>query len=321
MTPHGPDFRQRYVSVRETGTISDSDSKREGRLNPPKAWGAMNTDFVAKPYRDRQLIAVVREITEASDPKPIRLSDYEGLASYKRAWDARQWLTKEYWNDSRSYGIAGYLFDKTRAKAPSDGGGSSLTKITGTEASAELLFPPGHPLYETVYVGHPLRPPVYVPLASFHRACFDDKFNELLSLLIALGAVSVTIRYEYGYRDASAANASITLPLQTPLSIGAGGRASSAQGAAGLLGARFNPSGTPHVPEECVWYPFEATWQSVARARLRSGLAEIDAELRYDDDFGVDAKVALSATGVGFKIGGDFSKHERTLWKFHADFG
>lgn len=95
-----------------------------------------------------------------------------------------------------------------------------------------------------VYVEHPLRPTVYVPLASFHRACFDDKFNELFSLLIALGAASVTIRYEYGYRGATAANTSIILPVQTPLTFGVGGRASSANGAAGLLEARFKPTGT-----------------------------------------------------------------------------
>ena len=281
----------------------------------------MNTNFIAKPYCDRQLIAVVRDQMEAYEPRPIRLSDYEGWANYKRSLDARRWLTKEYWNDSRSYGFAGYLFDKSRAVAQTDSVALSLTKIIAAQATSVLEFPPGHPLYETVYVGHPLRPTVYVPLASFHRACFDDKVNELFSLLIALGAASVTIRYEYGYRGTTAANTSIILPVQTPLTFGVGGRASSATGAAGLLEARFNPTGTPQIPEECVWYPSEATWQNVARARLNGGLAEIDIELRYDDNFGIDTKVALSVTGIGFKIGGDFSKHERTLWKFHADFG
>jgi hypothetical protein len=59
----------------------------------------------------------------------------------------------------------------------------------------------------------------------------------------------------------------------------------------------------------------------IAQARLTAGLKDIDVELRYDDDFGVSAEVALKLSEFGFKLGGAFSKHEETAWEFRASFG
>ena len=51
-----------------------------------------------------------------------------------------------------------------------------------------------------------------------------------------------------------------------------------------------------------------------------AGLNEINVELRYDDDYGVSLNLAAKLNDFGFKLGGDFERHQRTAWKFHGTF-
>ena len=68
------------------------------------------------------------------------------------------------------------------------------------------------------------------------------------------------------------------------------------------------------------WFEYEPTWKQIAEGRLSGGLKRIDILLRYEDDFGINAAIATSLEQLGFKIGGEFQKHEKTSWKFHGSF-
>lgn len=287
-------------------------------------------DLLSLPYRDRQLIAVVPQLGAPSDVEEveIRLGDYMSAERYLGAYNVKNWFKKSHWTDTKNWGLTGYLVDKARGKMASVGGAAAsppntvrhLRKIRADLAERILSFPPGHPLYETAYAGHPLKPEVYAPLASFHRVLFEEKFNELLTLLWCLGAADVSIHYVRGYRDAFGANAEVSLPADVPIKLGASAGRQTGRSSEAALEAHFTPTGQPHVPESTTWYQYEPTWQKVAEARLSAGLKSIDLELRYDDDFGVSGEVAAGLSGVGFKLGGDFQKHERTEWRFHGSF-
>jgi hypothetical protein len=171
-----------------------------------------------------------------------------------------------------------------------------------------------------VYTGHPLKGQIYVPVASFHRVLFQEKLDELLTLLYSLGALEITINYLRGYTDSFSGNGGVSLPLQVPVQVAPSFSKGSGSRSQGALRANFKPEHRPHIPEAAVWYEHEPTWMRVAQARLTAGLKDIDVELRYDDDFGVNAELAVKLTDVGFKLGGEFNKHEETIWEFHASF-
>lgn len=282
-----------------------------------------STDLLSLPYRDRQLIGVVRNIEDTIKPVEIRIGDYYSTNTYLNSLNPKVWFTKKYWTNTKNYGLVGYLIDKAKeAEDPTDNHSLRyLRKVRADQVEGILQFPPGHPLYETVYVGHPLLPSVYIPLSRFHRFLFEEKLAELLMVLWSLGAKKVTITHEYGYGNEFNAGGGLTVPVDLPVEAGASFSRKKSQSSRGTIEAYFQPVATPLIPNSVVWYKYEPTWTRVAEARLSAGLKEIDVELRYDDDFGISTDVAVQLAQNGFKAGGEFQKHQHTSWKFKSSFG
>jgi hypothetical protein len=292
--------------------------------------------LLSLPYRDRQLIAVVRQGVNPIEHRQISLGDYFPKKHWnplrKKYWtdnveimkkQRNEGFTKQYWANPKNWGLYGYAFDKLRERREPSAADSTrhLRLIRADLAESTFSFPPGHPLYETAYAGHPLKPSVYLPVAGFHRALFEEKVNELLKLLVCLRASDVTIHHVRGYQDAFAAGGGLAVPAELPVEVRASaGRATSHHSAA-TLEARFTPVGNAHIPEDTLWYAHEPTWRSVAEARMFAGLRVINVDLHYDDDFGIGGEIAMMLAGFGFRLGGEFQKHERTIWKFHGSFG
>ena len=67
-----------------------------------------------------------------------------------------------------------------------------LLVLKSSEAAA-LRFPVGHPRNKVVYVGHPVDPVTYIPMAHFHTFLFEHKVAEALRLMRSLGADSVDV--------------------------------------------------------------------------------------------------------------------------------
>lgn len=195
-----------------------------------------------------------------------------------------------------------------------------ILRIPADLADKLICFQAGHPLYETVYAGHPLVPRVYVTVASFHRYLFEEKFNELLRLLYSLGARQVEIDHVRGYSTAIDGKGGLSLPGVSGLDVTASGSRKLSQSSEGHLTAQFSPNGEPHIPQSLVWLSYEQTWKNVADARLTGRLEEIDVELQYNDDYGINKDLTIKLSKLGLSLGGNFEGHEQTVWKFKAKF-
>ena len=57
-----------------------------------------------------------------------------------------------------------------------------------------------------MYVGHPVDPTTYVPVADFHRFLFEHKVAEALRLIRSLGAVTVEVVRVEGWDRAVGVN-------------------------------------------------------------------------------------------------------------------
>lgn len=195
-----------------------------------------------------------------------------------------------------------------------------ILRIPADLADKLICFQAGHPLYDTVYAGHPLVPRVYVTVASFHRYLFEDKFNELFTLLYSLGARQVEMNHVRGYSTAIDRKGGLSLPGVSGLDVTASGSRQLSQSSEGHLTAQFSPNGEPHIPQSLVWLPYEQTWKNVAEARLTGRLEEIDVELQYNDDYHIDKDLTINLSKRGLSLGGSFEGHEPTTWKFKAKF-
>jgi hypothetical protein len=280
------------------------------------------TSLLAQPYRDRQVIVVSKTVDSEMTLESVRIGDYISLNPFKELRKVKDVLSKKYWTDPRNYGLYGYLFDRLRGKGATGGTQKvdHFVRISADVAERIFRFPAGHPRYDMVYVGHPLRPTEYVPIATFHRRIFEDKFNELITLLSSLGATKMSISYVSDRKRRRKADASLNLVEGLLTGIKGSVKVDTHSSSEGKFDADFTPVGAPSIPEDLVWLVHEPTWQSVADTRLDAGLTKIDVALRYEDDFGIDAKLAVGLEKFGLSIGGEFTEFERAVWTFHGTF-
>ena len=173
---------------------------------------------------------------------------------------------------------------------------------------------------KVVYIGHPTKPTVYYTVADFHRVTFEHKFSEAIDLLIHLGAKEVRVERVRGWSREFSASLSVPLNhIDGTANIDAGAKQQSETHL--LFEAKLPGDVKPRVPDGLWWYPHEPTWQSIANGRLRFGLQNFSLTVSYDDDFGVNAGLKVSAQKVGLDVGGNFEDHMATTWKIVGEFG
>ena len=258
----------------------------------------MDSKEISKlPYDERRMI-VVQDAGAADRVSKIPRSVLVLTGAWAGVWAAQ--MLAEYMERS---GVKGRL----------------LT-ITTSEA-AGLLFPVGHPRRKVVYVGHPVDPLTYIPLAQFHTFLFEHKVAEALRLIRALGANSVDVVRVEGWDR----NIGIALTIPTPrveqLQIGANVGVERGQGYSVMTRMQLKPSGPPRVPDDLVWLPHEPLWKEVVDARLTSGLTSFVLDVRSSDDYGVNVSLKALIAKSGFEAGGSFVEHRATLWRLQGTFG
>ncbi len=190
-------------------------------------------------------------------------------------------------------------------------------QVISYDASRALDFPPGHPRLDTVYACHPVNPKTYYPLADFHRVAFEGKFAEAMTLLMALGADSIRVEHVTGWARDFASSVAGAVPGG---SMAIETTKSSEKSESLLFEASLRGTHLPIIPDRLVWYQYEPTWQSISAGRLNYGLDAFRLSVIYNDDYGIDAKLASSIKGAGLGIGGKFQAHQATVWQIEGTF-
>jgi hypothetical protein len=169
-----------------------------------------------------------------------------------------------------------------------------------------------------VYVGHPIDPPVYLPVSDFHRFLFEHKVAEAQRLIRSLGAVTIEVVRIEGWDQ----SAGISLGVMAPGTPGVGAQADleRATGRAVLATMRLKPNLAPHVPDDLIWLPHEPLWQEVVQARLEAGLDSFVIDVRSTDDYGVNASLKATIANAGVDVGGKFVEHRDTIWRLQGTF-
>jgi len=203
--------------------------------------------------------------------------------------------------------------DDTSVKV--EGPGVHILPVPRNE-TLDIDFPPGHPRGKVVYVGHPTVANLYYPVAQFHRLTLEHKFAESIRLLVSLGASQVEVEHVTGW------SRELGIDFTIPLDVKSGFQAENTSSSTNrlLFKATLNGSKEAHLPEDLTWYQHEPTWQRVADARMKYGLQTFSLDLRYEDDFGVNANFKSVVEMLGFDLGGKFEDHKSTVWRIVGSF-
>lgn len=194
--------------------------------------------------------------------------------------------------------------------------GFNATYIKKSESSG-LTFPPGHPRNGVLYAAHPADDDVYYAMASFHRMAFEHKFSEAIDLLMSLGANRIKVEHVRGWSHefcgelaGSTSTGSLTATAHN----------SSKTSSSILYEATLDGHTNPSIPDQLAWYKHEPTWQSIAKGRIQHGLREFSLSVTYEDDFGINAGLKVSALKSGLELGGRFEDHQATIWRISGTF-
>src|SRR5260370_3981481 len=155
--------------------------------------------------------------------------------------------------------------------------------LIGRSYIEHFKLPPTHPRNRTIYVAHPVLQQEYTPLADFHRSTFENKFNELLSLLTHLGAKTIEVYHMRGWGSEFAAH--LGVPLGTPNTANVSPQRHTEQT---LLYKAVLKGHTPSMPEGLKWYYSEPTCQQIVEQRLHHVLHQFSFHHTYTHDFSLN---------------------------------
>ncbi|NHO84948.1 hypothetical protein [Micromonospora sp. CMU55-4] len=285
-------------------------------------------DVLALAYAQRQLIVVQRdEEILAHRRRPAAASGSDQTVAVTSDKDSKNdgfsfplhlFLTRP----AVALAVAGAVAAVGAAVAlkQSSSPGSSARRVLRlrTAEIAGLQLPLGHPLFDTVYVGHPARPAAYYPLADFHRRAFEHKFSEALRLVTSLGATSIKVSAVQGWGREFSAGLRVALPAAD--SVGAKVANQESRNREFLYSAELDGSAEPVIPPDLVWYPHEDAWQEIARQRIKHGLRSFELQVTYKDDFSVTSELAADVSKANFKLGGEFQRQQSTIWAINGTF-
>jgi hypothetical protein len=187
--------------------------------------------------------------------------------------------------------------------------------------SNSLEFPLGHPKKGVIYCIHPILPKAYYPLEDFHKLTFEHKFQEIIKILVSLGAKEIEVECKKGWgRDFSAKLGGIIPVEGTKVEVGISGGKISNEKQYSLYRATFAGNKSPVLPVGLAWYSHEPSWQQIVNSRLNYQLIDFSLTLNYEYDYGINSAIKAKLEEIGFELGVDFHKFESTVWNISGKF-
>ena len=172
---------------------------------------------------------------------------------------------------------------------------------------------PGHPQEGVLYVGNPMIRNQYVPMTDFHRLMIEQKYAELINLLMKLGATKIKVEYIRGFGKEFSGNVGLG-------GVDAKAEYNSRTESSIILEVFFKGNLEPELPADMHWYDSEPMWKQVALGRIEGGLENFNIEFNYSNDYSVNGELLTKVKDAKLSVGGDFQGHQNTLWKVSGTF-
>lgn len=161
---------------------------------------------------------------------------------------------------------------------------SNNFKVLHRNQLPNLTFPFGHPINKNLYIVHPYKSELYIPISEYEDALFIDRINEFSYLVQCLGASKLSIENMKGKdlntfsnnNEIISAGGSITSKLGVNINTSNTNNINKTE-IAGLKIERtqvFSPSKKPFLPDNLIWYSNQPTWKYLYEQRLNGNLLQ-----------------------------------------------
>jgi len=204
-----------------------------------------------------------------------------------------------------------------------------------------INFPIGHPQPNTLYIGHPLKPGVYIPFENATEQLFMEKVRELCYLAQCLGAVEIKFKKIKGLDVSNTEASSFERSGEVGRKfLNAGGSLGSSISEADTYSSkdgielvqRYSPIKKPFCPEGMVWYDSDSTWQTLVKQRLNGNILSYVEHVSSTETTTVSSNQIVSLKGsfeylfakasgsYDAKTDKTFSKTEEIEWEIDMQF-
>lgn len=204
-----------------------------------------------------------------------------------------------------------------------------------------INFPVGHPQPNTLYIGHPLKPGVYIPFENATEQLFMEKVRELCYLAQCLGAVEIKFKRIKGLDVSNSESSCLErsgeagrkfLNVGGSLSV-SGSETNTYSSKDGVeLVQCYSPIKKPFCPEGMVWYDSDPTWQTLVKQRLNGNILSYVEHVSSIETTTVSSNQLMSLKGsfeylfakasgaYDAKTDKTFSKTEEIEWEIDMKF-
>lgn len=153
--------------------------------------------------------------------------------------------------------------------------------FTPDKLPADISFPAGHPVGNTLYIAHIAKKGHYLPYEGAEDLMFYDKIEDFCTLLQCLGAEEITFKHIKGIRISETELSSTNIKGNGSIKVAKGSfdysdstsrqsnRSSSKEV---MFSTQFNPKKKPYVPEHLDWLEADESWQKLVKQRLDGNL-------------------------------------------------
>jgi hypothetical protein len=194
-------------------------------------------------------------------------------------------------------------------------------------ASSELIWKGTvRPELNNFYIISPRNNKVYFPFEKYHSLAFEEKVNEAIRIMMHLKPRELLVVHEEGYGHGI--NTSTEVEAKAKMFEGKGEvQLEKKTGKEVKFKASFQESKqldwekSIQLPDDLIWYPTEEKWRSIVEGVLTHGLKQVDMEINYIEDFGVNAKLQADIMKqANIKVKSDVTQFQKTSWNVIASF-
>ncbi|WP_018027610.1 hypothetical protein [Porphyromonas somerae] len=139
-----------------------------------------------------------------------------------------------------------------------------------------IQLPIGHPIANTLYFAHPVRPDVYLPFETAYDVLFIEKVKEFCYLCQCLGATEIKFKMTKGSSSASQSNIMNKIGAEVGVkAVSVNGsfdetlekKNASTEKGEHKITYTFDPTNYPYVPNDLVWLKNNEDWKILVRQR------------------------------------------------------
>lgn len=158
---------------------------------------------------------------------------------------------------------------------------------------SDVKFEDCFPTIGELYIAHPYRAGIYLPVSKYEHLIFRERIHELSKVMMALGATEIRTLQSSDKKFHSSDEGS----TNTSASAGVDGRGSvkgsysrqsknmyeSEKSNSIVINFKNDPLDLPKVPEGLIWFPHDKEWQHIADSRLFGNILEYEISLSSKD--------------------------------------